>query len=144
MLTSSACRPLLLSTTPNLTAWPSCNDLCPRPRIDLKCTNTSSPLSRVTKPNPLLTLNHFTVPISLKSSSDSSINAFAMYKALMNARNVMQAQIAYDAGLNKSAGMLALGNIAFTAMIAMKGVNSAKKALMPIRIRVVLIFIIYL
>jgi hypothetical protein len=34
-----------------------------------KWTNTSSPLSRAIKPNPLAALNHFTVPVSFKKAS---------------------------------------------------------------------------
>src|SRR4051812_26934282 len=34
-----------------------------------KCTNTSSPVDRWMKPNPLAPLNHFTVPFSLTNCS---------------------------------------------------------------------------
>ena len=46
----------------NSTASPSANDLKPSPEIAEKWTKTSSPPSCSIKPNPLASLNHFTVP----------------------------------------------------------------------------------
>src|SRR5690348_4616974 len=61
--TWSACRPFGPWTTLKVTFWPSCRDLKPVPTIARKCTNTSSPFSRLMKPKPLASLNHFTVPV---------------------------------------------------------------------------------
>src|SRR3989304_3211904 len=57
--------PLLPFVTSNSTLSPSAKDLKPSPWIAEKCTNTSSPPSCEIKPNPLLSLNHFTVPCAI-------------------------------------------------------------------------------
>src|SRR5690606_18525233 len=62
--TASACSPFCPWTTRKLTFWPSCRVLNPGIWIARKCTNTSSPLSRLMNPKPFASLNHFTVPIS--------------------------------------------------------------------------------
>src|SRR4249919_3387414 len=62
--TASACRPFWPWTTVNVTFWPSFRLLKPWDWIARKCTNTSSPFSRLMKPKPLASLNHLTVPVS--------------------------------------------------------------------------------
>ena len=64
--TFTAWRPFGPSWTSNCTLSPSFRVLYPSPTIDLKCTNTSSPLARETNPNPLALLNHLTVPCSME------------------------------------------------------------------------------
>src|SRR5215831_19913990 len=63
--TLAACRPLGPRVTSNSTLSPSASDLKPEPWIALKCTNTSSPPSCVMNPNPLASLNHFTLPMAM-------------------------------------------------------------------------------
>src|SRR6202521_5046888 len=65
LATFDACRPLGAEVTSNSTAWPSFSDLYPSPWMEEKWTKTSSPDWRWMNPNPLLALNHFTVPCSL-------------------------------------------------------------------------------
>jgi hypothetical protein len=65
--TFEACLPLGPSVTSKLTFHPSFKDLKPSIFMAEKCTNKSSPLSSgVMKPNPLVSLNHFTVPVAIK------------------------------------------------------------------------------
>src|SRR6266513_602748 len=63
LVTSAACGPFWPCTTSNSTLSPSARDLKPLPPIALKWTKTSGPPSREIKPNPLASLNHFTVPV---------------------------------------------------------------------------------
>src|SRR5438045_1297644 len=63
LVTSAACGPFWPCTTSNSTLSPSARDLKPLPPIALKWTKTSGPPSREMKPNPLASLNHFTVPV---------------------------------------------------------------------------------
>src|SRR5271154_3485162 len=63
--TFAACRPLGPVVTSNSTAWPSFSDLYPSATMAEKWTKTSSPDWRWMNPNPLLALNHLTVPCSL-------------------------------------------------------------------------------
>src|SRR5207342_2928279 len=62
--TWSACKPFWPCTTTKETCWPSFRLLKPCDWIARKCTNTSSPFSRLMKPKPLASLNHLTVPVS--------------------------------------------------------------------------------
>src|SRR6202163_565243 len=64
LATFDACRPLGPEVTSNSTAWPSFSDLYPSAWMAEKWTKMSSPDWRWMNPNPLLALNHFTVPCS--------------------------------------------------------------------------------
>src|SRR6202011_2169761 len=64
LVTFAACRPLGPEVTSNSTAWPSFSDLYPSAWMAEKWTKMSSPDWRWMNPNPLLALNHFTVPCS--------------------------------------------------------------------------------
>src|SRR5208282_4168211 len=65
LVTLAACRPFGPLVTSNVTSSPSARDLKPSPLMAEKCTNTSSPFSCSRKPNPLLSLNHFTLPFAI-------------------------------------------------------------------------------
>src|SRR5579872_2924206 len=64
LVTFAACRPLGPEVTSNSTAWPSFSDLYPSAWMAEKWTKMSSPDWRWMNPNPLLALNHLTVPCS--------------------------------------------------------------------------------
>src|SRR6185437_15742848 len=62
----AACRPLGPVVTSKLTRWPSLSVLKPCPWIAEKWAKRSlPPSSGVTKPKPLESLNHFTVPVAI-------------------------------------------------------------------------------
>src|SRR5678815_4576287 len=61
-----ACLPFGPVVTSKETFWPSFNVLKPGMLIAEKCANRSSPPpSGVMNPNPLASLNHFTVPVGI-------------------------------------------------------------------------------
>src|SRR4029453_7403811 len=61
-----ACLPFGPVVTSNETFWPSLSVLNPGMLIAEKCANRSSPPpSGVMNPNPLASLNHFTVPVAI-------------------------------------------------------------------------------
>src|SRR5439155_15045088 len=61
-----ACLPFGPVVTSNETFWPSLSVLNPGILIAEKCANRSSPPpSGVMNPNPLASLNHFTVPVAI-------------------------------------------------------------------------------
>src|SRR5436190_21478838 len=61
-----ACLPFGPVVTSKETFWPSFNVLKPGMLIAEKCANRSSPPpSGVMNPNPLASLNHFTVPVAI-------------------------------------------------------------------------------
>src|SRR6266478_8395173 len=64
LTTFLAWRPFGPSTTSKLTRSPSLRVLNPSALMEASWTKTSAPRSRTMKPNPLVSLNHFTVPCS--------------------------------------------------------------------------------
>src|ERR1700748_59637 len=63
----AACTPFGPRFVSKLTFWPSARLLKPSPRISEKCANRSSPpLSGEMKPKPFASLNHLTVPVSIR------------------------------------------------------------------------------
>ena len=61
-----ALGPLAPCSVSKFTLWPSASDLNPSALIALWWTNTSElPSVGVINPNPLLSLNHFTVPVAI-------------------------------------------------------------------------------
>src|ERR671915_2516159 len=68
--TFAASGPFAPSRDSNSTRLPSARLLKPSPAIELWCTNRSFvPSSGVMNPYPLLSLNHFTVPLAIKNTS---------------------------------------------------------------------------
>ena len=69
-----ACLPLAPSVISKETRWPSFKLLKPGILIAEKCAKRSSPpASGVTKPKPLESLNHFTVPSAILSLTYSFV-----------------------------------------------------------------------
>src|SRR5947209_14791841 len=70
--TSSAWRPFGPFFTSKDTRAPSSSERYPLAAIAEKWTKTSSPFSRWINPNPLAALNHFTIPVSFKTTPSAS------------------------------------------------------------------------
>lgn len=70
MTSTALVRPSSPSETENSTSSPSARERKPSDLIDDWCTKRSSlPSSGEMKPNPLVSLNHFTVPLSLAAAA---------------------------------------------------------------------------
>src|SRR5215218_53339 len=89
----AACRPFWPCFTSNSTRWFSASVLNPLPWMSRKWANRSAPpASCAMKPKPLLSLNHFTVPV------------WVVIKHLSYLRNECAAHAAHAATLKKRSG----------------------------------------